>query len=97
MREWWQDEGYCAATDLGADVWLCIAPRLYTWRLMLCDPFRVHEFWCYPIEEFDLRVVIDWMMEFAATGAKGDPHEGWVKHHPSERRPRSTSEREQVT
>lgn len=91
MKEWWQEQGYCAATDLGHGVWCCVANMAYTWRLMVCTepPMGgVQQFWCYPKERTDLREVIDWMMEFAATGAQGDPHVGWIKHHPSERRPR---------
>jgi hypothetical protein len=90
---WWTKHGYLAGKQLTGDcrlpLWLCVAEMAYTWRLMVCDQADagVHEFWCYPKEKFSNAEVIVFMFEF---DGNGDPHEGWVKHHPSQRRPQST-------
>ena len=86
MSEWWGSEGYLYGREVALDLWICVAGMLTTWRIMLCDPyFSVHEFWCYPKTEFSPHVVVLYAEAFSGVG---DPHEGWVKHHPSHRRPR---------
>ena len=85
---WWERERYLYGREVSEGLWICVAQMIHTWRIMLCDPGGVHEFWCYPQEEFSPHIVIIWAQEFSG---QGDPHEGWVKHHPSHRRPRITT------
>ena len=81
---WWDDNnGYLAGKELGAGLWVCVAPMVTTRRLMICDPTSVHEFWCYPYETASLEYVLRAFNEF---DGRGDPAGGWVKHHPSHRR-----------
>lgn len=78
---WWQRMGYLAGKEIGDGLWVCLAPMIYTWRLMVCTEVEVMEFWCYPSK--DLARAID---AFTAFDGHGDPLAGWVRHHPSERR-----------
>lgn len=81
--EWWEENGYVAGRELGGGLWVCVAPMITTWRLMICDPGTVHEFWCYPYDTVPLGYVLVAYENFDGTG---DPADGWVKHHPSMRR-----------
>lgn len=83
MAEWWEDEHYLAGKEIGAGLWVCVAPMITTRRLMVCTPHGVHEFWCYPYETASLDYVL---RAFDAFDGTGDPAPGWVKHHPSGRR-----------
>lgn len=78
-EEWWQENYYLRGKEIGAGLWICLAPMLFTFRLMVCDPGGVHEFYCYPDQQqaFDA---------FDAWNGEGDPLPGWVKHYPSMRR-----------
>jgi hypothetical protein len=78
-RSWWQDEGYLAGREIGGGLWICVARMLFTFRLMVCDPGFVHDFYCYP----DLA---DVLLAFADWDGTGDPVDGWVRHHGSGRR-----------
>lgn len=91
---WWEENGYLRGelVEPASDTWLCLAPMLFTYRLMLCDPGSVFQFWCYP-KELGLDHALHCFHEFAEAcraltpgEALGDPLPGWVKHHPSHRR-----------
>lgn len=51
---WWHTHGYlagrqlCPPDALNVELWLCVAPMLYTYRVMVCDPGSVYAFVCYP-------------------------------------------------
>ena len=46
---WWEAHGYLAGKciDPDTDLWVCLAPMIFTYRLMLCTPTCVHGFACY--------------------------------------------------
>lgn len=77
--QWWQEQGYLAGKEIGGDLWICLAPMLFTFRLMVCTTGFVHEFYCYP----DL---LEAMEAYHAWDGQGDPFDGWVKHFPTMRR-----------
>lgn len=81
MIEWWQKEKYLAGKQVEGDLWICLAKMMFTYRLMICDPGSVYEFYCYPYE--NLGRALD---AFEKWDGHGDPIDGWVKHFPSERR-----------
>lgn len=83
MDDWWKEHGYLAGKEIGGGLWVCVAPMITTLRLMICTPEAVAEFWCYPYETVPLDYVMRAYEQFDGTG---DPADGWVKHHPSERR-----------
>lgn len=85
-QEWWEEQSYLKGKPIGGGLWVCLAPMMFTWRLMLCDPRPdgVHEFYCYPKE----RGLEPALAAFDAWNGVGYPLDGWVKHHPGdERRP----------
>lgn len=84
-ESWWVAEGYLAGKEIGGGLWVCLAPMLFTTRLMVCTPAWVHEFWCYPQQ-------VDALVAYEAFDGHGDPLPGWVKHHPSMRRPYEASD-----
>lgn len=86
---WWEKNRYLYGREIGGGTWICVAEMITTWRIMLCDTTSVFEYWCYPITEFDLVQVLVFAVRFSGVG---DPHEGWVKHFPSGRRPRDPHE-----
>jgi hypothetical protein len=73
---WWEKEGYLAGRPLEGDLWLVVAPMIYTYRVMVCS--RIYagmEFYCY--QELHLA-----MLCFDKWEGKGEnPVEGWTKHH----------------
>lgn len=80
---WWEECGYIAGACVNeeTDTWVCVAPMLFTYRLMICTPAPlggVQEFWCYE-QAADALKAFD---AFVEAGAKGDPLPGWTKHHP---------------
>jgi hypothetical protein len=79
--EWWQEQGYLAGKEVGGGMWICLVKMLFTYRLMLCDEFQPFSFYCYPHDDLGLA-----LEAFEKWGGEGDPIDGWVKHHPSERR-----------
>ncbi len=80
---WWEENGYVAGKEIGGGLWVCVAPMITTWRIMICDPGSVFEFWCYPRGTHPVDAVLGFFDQFDGTG---DPEPGWVKHHPSGRR-----------
>lgn len=82
-QTWWEENGYLAGKEIGAGLWVCVAPMITTLRLMICDPWSVHEFWCYPYDTVPRDYVLAAYQRF---DGHGDPADGWVKHHPSGRR-----------
>lgn len=78
-REWWEVNGYLAGRPIGNDTWICVAPMLYTFRLMLCTPDYVMDFYCYPDR-------VRALSAFELWDGEGDPPDGWVKHHATGRR-----------
>lgn len=77
--QWWRRQGYLAGKPIEGGLWICLAPMAFTFRLMVCDEWGVSEFWCYP----ELATALG---AFEAFAGEGDPIDGWVKHHPSQRR-----------
>lgn len=79
--EWWVAHGYIAGKEIDGGLWIVLAPMLFTWRMMICDPGSVHEFYCYPEDHFAraMEAIDRW-------DGTGDPIDRWVKHHPSHRR-----------
>ena len=78
-RAWWEEQGYLygRCLDPEADLWVCVAPMIYSARLMLCTPAPfggVLEYYCYP-----------WEVSEVALGAarvwdgRSAPPAGWVK------------------
>lgn len=78
-REWWEANGYIAGKQVEGGLWVCLAPQLFTFRLMVCDPDCVHDFYCYPH-------LADALVAYNTWDGTGDPAEGWIKHHATGRR-----------
>lgn len=75
--EWWMSHGYHAGKEIGDGLWICLAPMIFTYRLMVCDPTSVYNFYCYPREDFAyaMRAWDEW-------DGKSDPLPGWTRRHP---------------
>lgn len=86
-RTWWEENGYLAGKPLSDDIWICVAPMLFTFRLMICTTDYVFDFYCYPSLARALEAFNAW------TG-RGDPLDGWVKHHGTGRRHPAEAEAE---
>ena len=70
---WWKEQGYIYGRDIGDDMWICVAPMLFTFRLMLCTPGGVIDFYCYERMTDALDAAADW-------DGRSEPT-GWVKSH----------------
>jgi hypothetical protein len=65
-------EGYLAVRPLEwAGEYLAVIPMIYTFRVAVCTPFEVEEFWCY--EDPGLALI--------AFGLYPNLPEGWTRHH----------------
>lgn len=51
---WWQKNGYLRGKEIGGGLWVCLAPMIFTWRLMLCAEDFVYGFACYDKAKLDL-------------------------------------------
>jgi hypothetical protein len=76
---WWAEHGYVAGRQLDAQYWVCVAEMIFTWRLMLCDPGSVHDFYCYSSKGEALEAVAIW-------DGYTDPPGQWIRHHATGRR-----------
>lgn len=79
---WWKKHNYLDGKEIGGGLWICLAPQIYTHRVMVCDPWGAMEFYCY--EDPTLaRAAFD-----AWDGSGECPVPGWSRHHgnPSGRR-----------
>ncbi len=74
-EDWWRQHGYLAGRQIGEDLWLCVAPMLFTFRVMLCSEGYVHSFFCY--EDLGLALAAFELWD----GVGSNPIEGWTKHH----------------
>lgn len=75
--EWWEKHNYLAGKEIGEGSWLCLAPMIYTFRVMVCDPWGAMEFYCYDN-------LIDAAAAFHMWDGQGEiPMPGWTKHHGS--------------
>lgn len=74
---WWKEHGYIAGKAIEGGLWLCVAPMIYTLRMMICDETSVMEFWCYPKNRLGAVLIA-----FEGWDGKGPPMEGWTKHGP---------------
>jgi hypothetical protein len=74
--EWWEEQGYLAGKEIGGGLWICLGRMIYTFRIMVCDPDSVYEFYCYPQTDLALafNAFVDW-------DGKNEPFEGWTRHH----------------
>lgn len=73
-RSWWQQNGYIYGRQLDDELWVCVAPMLFTFRLMLCTSGYVLDFYCYENPHDALNAALLW-------DGKSEPIEGWVKSH----------------
>lgn len=83
---WWKEEGYFAGKEIGGGLWVVFAEMITTWRIMICDPGGVHEFWCYPKGGYPIDSYVKAWEVWDDFDGQGDPRDGWVKHFPSGRR-----------
>ena len=73
---WWQKHGYLAGRPLEADFWLCVAPMLFTFRVMLCTEDAAGlAFYCYTHLDDAMRCFDTW------DGKGPNPVEGWTRAH----------------
>lgn len=75
MNAWWQEQGYLYGRDIGDGMWICVAEMIFTWRLMLCTPDYVHDFYCYPKTELPLA-----LSAAAQWDGESEPLPGWTRH-----------------
>lgn len=75
--EWWKAHGYLAGRPLGGGMWMCVAPMIFTFRVMVCDPTFAREFYCYHQLEDALACFEQW------DGVNDNPVPGWSKYHGS--------------
>lgn len=73
-KEWWAEQGYIYGRDIGDGLWICVAPMLFTFRLMLCTEGYVIDFYCYERSADALAAAAMW-------DGRSEPAEGWVKAH----------------
>lgn len=71
-RPWWVAQGYLYGRDIGEGLWICVAPMLFTFRLMLCTTEGVLDFYCYERPFTALAAAEAW-------AGTGEPVAGWVK------------------
>lgn len=81
QNQWWRDFGYLAGKQIDGGLWVVLMPMITTFRLAICDPGSVYDFYCFPHAQIDKALVA-----FARWEGAGDPEDGWVKHHASGRR-----------
>lgn len=63
---WWEQHGYLFGKELGDGLWVCLAPMIFTWRLMLCTPDSVLGFACY--DKANLQLAVDAYLAWDGTG-----------------------------
>jgi hypothetical protein len=73
---WWVRHGYVAGKTVAGGHWVCLAPMIFTWRLMICTEYSVLDFYCYPGQDLPLA-----QAAFHAWDGLRDPLPGWVRHH----------------
>jgi hypothetical protein len=78
-QPWWAQHGYLAGKPIDGGLWICVAPMTFTFRLMICTPHFVEDFYCYP-------GLGDALAAYNAWDGHGDPLDGWVKHFSTDRR-----------
>jgi hypothetical protein len=79
MPEFWQKQGYLSGREIEAGHWVCVHKMIFTWRLMLCTPDSVQDFYCYHTYAEALVAFVVW------DGVKDPPGE-WIRHHATGRR-----------
>lgn len=47
QTDWWAEHGYLAGREIGGGLWMCVAPMIFTYRVMVCDPGSVYDHACY--------------------------------------------------
>jgi hypothetical protein len=75
---WWEKHGYLAGKRVEGsdDLWICLMPMIFTFRLALCDEWSVMEHYCYPKEDLSYALAA-----FADWDGKSPAFEGWTRHH----------------
>lgn len=88
--EWWVGQGYLYGRKLDRtlypDIWVIVVDTIFNWRLAVCTPSNVLEFWCYPKNPSPLATLAHVLEAATVFDGQGDPLDGWVKHFPSNRR-----------
>lgn len=74
--EWWEKHGYLAGKPIQDGLWICLAPMIFTIRLMICDEGSVYDFYCYPQSNLGLAFAA-----FDEWDGKGKPIDGWLREH----------------
>ena len=82
--QWWAGQGYIYGRDIGDGLWICVAPMLFTFRLMLCTTGYVLDFYCYERMTAALDAASDW-------DGRSEPAAGWLKAHTREHGERRAS------
>lgn len=75
LAPWWEAHGYLRGREIGGGIWICLARMLFTYRVMLCTPLGVIEFYCYEDPALAEVAYAVW------DGGKENPVFGWTRHH----------------
>lgn len=73
-KTWWEAHGYLVGKEITDGIWICVAPMIFTWRLMLCTPDYVIGFACYEREKLARA-----LEAFQAWDGNGLPLDGYTR------------------
>lgn len=74
-QAWWEREGYIGGREIedAPGYWICVAPMTFTYRLMICTPQDVLDFYCYEQRA-------DALAAFCSWDGESDPGGPYTRH-----------------
>lgn len=73
---WYVEHGYLMGKEISDGLWICVAPMIYTWRLMICTEDYVIGFACYDKTPEKFVLVVEAFQQWDGTGL---PLEGYTR------------------